>query len=200
MTTIASGLILASMSPRRARILSALGVPFRVMAPAVDEESGDDFTSLTRRNAVAKFAWARQHALSEAVLAADTVVLHAGRVLGKPRDQLQAREWLRAYANTRQLVVTSVAWGRGHDSQPTVLTDMAEVLFRAYDAATVAEYLARVNPMDKAGGYDIADCGEVLIEAWQGAWSTIMGLPAAPVAAWLGVPCPIGSLDERWPR
>ncbi len=155
------------------------------MVPAVDEVHWDDRpVDTVRENARRKAAWCRARVSGAAVIAADTVVVFEGRAIGKPRDPAEARGLLRSFSGCRQTVHSGVAM-----LFPGVADDLcvatSEVLFRDLDAATIDRYVALVDPLDKAGGYDIDQQGELIIMDHTGSLSNIMGLPMEVVGPWL---------------
>lgn len=186
-------LLLASLSPRRRAILSALGVTFDTVNPVCDElhDSGAPAATVTenaRRKALSVLAQ-RPDAF---IIAADTVVSFAGRALGKPTSLEEARAWLLRYAGRRQQVYTAVAFVVPGQSAPEVFTEVTSVRFADYGEETVDRYLAAVRPLDRAGAYDINEHGDWLIAGWVGSYSNVMGLPKGLVRLWLkahGIPC-----------
>jgi septum formation protein len=176
-------LILASASARRRKILAELGVRFEVVEPPDDERSDGNPSDTVRINAGRKLAWCRAGHPHNRILAADTVVVFKGRPLGKPTDVEEARGWFREFSGATQDVLTGVVYldGTGIVREDVV---MSAVVFKRVSESAIAEYLAKVNPLDKAGGYDIDECGDLIIERWEGSRANIMGLPVEVVAAW----------------
>lgn len=172
---MAGRLILASASPRRARILESLGLRFEVRPAHADETIGRHETP---EAAVRRLA--RLKALTvgapggDAVLAADTVVTIGRRILGKPRDRREAREMLRALSGRTHAVVTGVAVARGGKVWTRV--DRTEVRFRTMETREIAAYVRTGEPLDKAGAYHIEGGGAAFIEAIQGSPSNVAGL------------------------
>lgn len=169
-------LILASASPRRARILEALGLPFEVRPADVDESllPGESPTDAVRR--LAKFkASVVPRRPGVCVIAADTVVVLGARILGKPRDAADARAMLRRLAGRTHTVATgvAVAW----EKKCAVAVDLTEVRFRRMDAREIARYVRTGEPLDKAGAYHIEGGGAAFIEAIHGSPSNVAGLP-----------------------
>jgi septum formation protein len=173
-------LILASASPRRHALLTALGLPFRAETSQVPE---------VRRPKEAPPAYARRLAAEKAsavadrndgalpVLAADTVVCLGDRVLEKPESAEAAVETLTALSGRTHRVVTGVAVSfAGTVHQQAVIT---EVRFRTLTPAEIAWYVGTGEPMDKAGAYAIQGTGSFLIEAIDGSPSNVVGLPLA---------------------
>lgn len=168
-------IILASGSPRRAKILKEHGVDFTVVKSAAPEVSYPHEPERTvRENALAKgAAVAGRH-----VLSADTIVWHAGKIYGKPRDLAEAKRFLRELSGQTHTVFTGVAF----DGAAVVVR--SDVTFKALSDATIDAYVAAVNPVDRAGAYDIDTCGEMLVSGYVGTYENIMGLPVAPLRTW----------------
>jgi septum formation protein len=168
--------VLASASPRRARILSELGVAFRVVVSHEDESlrPGEDGAAAVERLARAKAASvARRETLP--VLAADTEVLLDGHVLGKPRDEQDAVAMLRRLAGRAHDVVTGVCLVAG--GVPRSAVERSSVRFAQMSEAELRWYAATGEPLDKAGGYHVDGRGALFIETVEGSPSNVAGLP-----------------------
>ncbi|MFI5184449.1 MAG: Maf family protein [Vicinamibacteria bacterium] len=169
-------LILASASPRRAALLRALGVSFRVVASGVDESllAGEDGVAAAERLARRKAA-----AVTEtgglAVLAADTVVLCDGAVLGKPESPEDAARMLRLLSGRTHEVVTGVALAAGGELRSGI--ERTAVRFGALSDAQIAWYVSTNEPLDKAGAYHIDGGAAAFIESLSGSPSNVAGLP-----------------------
>ncbi|HET9387759.1 MAG TPA: Maf family protein, partial [Gemmatimonadales bacterium] len=167
-------LVLASASPRRAELLAAAGIPFHVRAADVDErlEPGEDPERYVRRVATDKARTVAAAVPGQAVLAADTVVLAEGQVLGKPRDAEDAKRMLRLLSARTHQVLTAVtlvtpagqvsveaglAWPERSRRQTRLDTEVAvtSVEFAPLDASEIDWYVATGEPADKAGAYAI---------------------------------------------
>lgn len=171
-------LILASGSPRRAKILSAAGLQFEVVkTDAAEVAYPNDPERTVRENALAKGAAAGKRD-GRHVLSADTIVWCDGRILGKPRDLEEAKEFLRALSGKVHSVYTGVAL----DGMAKVVK--SDVFFRVLDEETIDRYIALTKPLDRAGAYDIDERGEMLIAKWDGSYENIMGLPLEPLKEW----------------
>lgn len=169
-------IILASGSPRRAKILSDIGIEFDIVKTDADEvcfESDPERT--VRENALAKGA-----ALSgkRNVLSADTIVWFNNRIYGKPRDLDEAKEFLRELSGRTHKVFTAVAF----DGKVEVV--VSEVKFRDLTRTDIEEYVAKVKPVDRAGAYDIDESGSLIVESYGGSYENIMGLPIEPLVKW----------------
>lgn len=168
-------LILASASPRRARILESLGLTFRVRPGDVDESllKGESPRDAVKRLARRKASAIRRGA-SECVIAADTVVVLRSRILGKPKDRAEARSMLRDLSGRAHTVVTGVCvnWG----ARIATAVDVTEVRFRPMSGTEIARYVLTGEPMDKAGAYHIEGGGAAFIESIHGSPSNVAGL------------------------
>lgn len=177
-----TSLILASSSPRRAEILSALGIPFTVVSSEVDEtvvpgESGRDAAVRLAREKAAVVASLHP---DRWVLAADTLVLLEGAILGKPSDETDAREMLRRLSGREHRVVTAVRLTRAKNSG---LEAVEETLVRIarLDDEEIRWYVSTGEPLDKAGAYAVQGLGARFVESVAGSFTNVMGLPARSV-------------------
>jgi len=169
-------LVLASASPRRARILRELGVCFRVEVSNEDESlrPGEDGAAAVERLARAKaLAVARAETLP--VLAADTEVLCDGHILGKPADERDAVAMLRRLAGRAHEVVTGVCVVAGGVARSGV--ERSVVRFAPMNEEELRWYAATGEPLDKAGGYHVDGKGALFIETIEGSPSNVAGLP-----------------------
>ena len=174
-------LVLASASPRRRLLLGLLGIPFRT-APSdipVGAAPGRTCVDLAVRLAVEK-ALACAAPAGSVVLAADTVVVLAGRLFGKPVDAVAADAMLRALRAREHVVATGVAV---RPAGGAVLRGCiaSRVTMRDYSAAEVAASAASGVPLDKAGGYAIQDDVFRPVAALAGCFLTVVGLPLCEV-------------------
>lgn len=173
---MAPRLVLASASPRRARILRDLGVPFRVLVSHEDESlrPGEEGAAAVERLARAKaLAVAAGEALP--VLAADTEVLCDGHVLGKPAGEREALEMLRRLQGRAHEVVTGVCLVSGGVARSGV--ERSVVRFAPMSEGELAWYAATGEPLDKAGGYHVDGKGALFVETVEGSPSNVAGLP-----------------------
>ena len=171
-------LILASASPRRRELLSALGLSFEVR-PAKGEEhpepglsGGETAKRLSRAKCLEIAADADENAV---VIAADTVVCLDDEILGKPADEQDAKRMLRALSGRDHRVFTGVTVARGG----RVLSDFEEtaVHFRPLSEREIEAYIATGEPMDKAGAYGIQGRASLFVRAIEGDYFNVVGLP-----------------------
>jgi septum formation protein len=177
-------LILGSASPRRAKILTALGVPFTVSVP--DTEEIHDATDPVRTvvfNAMEKYRAIRARHPEAAIITADTLVWFDGNLIGKPVDLEEAAQFLRAFSGRTQIVYTGVTLGLAED--PDIRVEASSVTFRTLSEEVIQIYLEKTRPLDRAGAYDIDENGDLLIATYSGSRTNIMGLPQGIVRDWL---------------
>ena len=169
-------LVLASASPRRARILRDLGVSFRVLVSHEDESvrPGEDGAAAVERLARAK-ALAVAPGETLPVLAADTEVLCDGHILGKPADEQDALAMLRRLQGRAHEVVTGVCVVSRGVARSGV--ERSVVRFAPMSERELAWYVATGEPFDKAGGYHVDGKGALFIETVEGSPSNVAGLP-----------------------
>jgi septum formation protein len=178
-------LVLASASPRRSALLADLALDFTVRPPETDErprpgELPPDLVSrLAREKALARIE------AGELVLAADTVVVIDGEILGKPADAGDARAMLARLAGRDHEVFTGVALADARATERRVAARVVrtQVRIRDMSAAEIAAYVAGGEPMDKAGAYAIQGWGAVYVETISGNYTNVVGLPIPAVEA-----------------
>jgi septum formation protein len=186
--------VLASASPRRARILEELGVPFRIVVSNADEAllSGEDGRAAVERLARAKaLAVARGETLP--VLAADTEVLLDGAILGKPAGLPEAVDMLRRLSGRAHEVVTGVCLVSAGEARSAV--ERSVVRFAPMSDEQMAWYAATGEPLDKAGGYHVDGRGALFVETVEGSPSNVAGLPVRLVVRLARE----AGLDLGWP-
>ena len=172
-------LILASKSPRRAEILTAVGWEFAAIAADIDETrlAAEDAVSYVKRLARTKAETVAQGFSDGRVLGADTVVVSDGEILGQPRDDEDARRMLRLLSGKWHEVLTGVALVHAGSSQVLVEHETTRVLFAEMSAAEVDWYVATGEPRGKAGAYAIQGRGALFIKEIQGDYFNVVGLP-----------------------
>ncbi|HEY2941404.1 MAG TPA: Maf family protein [Vicinamibacteria bacterium] len=169
-------LVLASASPRRALILRALGLSFRVVVSGADErlEPGEEAGAAAERLARLK-ASAAARSQPPPILAADTVVVCAGRMLGKPDSPEDARRMLRLLSGRTHEVVTGLCLIAAGGTRSGV--ERTAVTFAPMSAEEIDWYVASGEPMDKAGGYHVDGKGSLFVSSVAGSPSNVAGLP-----------------------
>jgi septum formation protein len=190
-------LVLASGSPRRREILARLGLEFEVIIADVDETPipGETPRVYSARAARDKAqAVRRADPKGRALVAADTIVVCDGDILGKPTDPGHATKMLSRLSGRWHRVITAVCVidGAGAEQKKSVET---EVRFRSLSEGTIARYVATGEGEDKAGSYGIQDLGSALVAELRGSYTNVVGLPAAETLEMLQEASVVGN----WP-
>jgi len=183
--------VLASASPRRREILGQLGVEFRVLVSGIDEDAlpGETPDLQVARLAREKAAEVHARLVAEVsrpcVLAADTVVLIDGLLLGKPSDDADAERMLLRLSGRVHRVMTALALCEVGGTYRDELVLVTEVRFREFDRGTAQRYVASGEGRDKAGSYAIQGLGAGLVAEINGSYTNVVGLPAVETLALL---------------
>jgi septum formation protein len=174
--------LLASASPRRRELLSSLGLAVEVLAVDVDERPlpGEEAAVTALRLAHAKALAARGAAAGRPVLAADTIVAVDDALLGKPRDEDEARAMLCRLSGRWHEVLTGVALALPDGRVFEALARTA-VRFAALGEEEIARYTSGSEPYDKAGGYALQGTAAWFIEEVRGSVTNVVGLPLEEV-------------------
>ena len=169
-------LILASASPRRKELLEKFGVPFLIRVADIDETMDpgnspfNEVARVSRRKALAV-----EKEADDILIAADTIVVCAGQVLGKPKDAADACRMLRLLSGRDHQVMTGVTVLRG--SEAVTFTEVTDLHFRELSEKEIARYVATGEPMDKAGSYGIQGGAALFCTGMNGDYYNVMGLP-----------------------
>jgi septum formation protein len=176
-------LILASASPRRLQLLADAGFAVQAVPANVPEELLPDEPPPVAANRLAciKAECISSRYPEHMVLGADTIVVCGKHILGKPQSMREAAEMLQMLSGKEHEVLTGVALRRQKPALALSWVSRTAVQFRTLTASEVKEYLARVNPLDKAGAYAIQEEGERIIESIRGSRSNVVGLPIEEV-------------------
>jgi septum formation protein len=177
--TSKNALYLASQSPRRRELLTQIGVNFGIVAVDVPEVPvpGESPDAYVQRLAEAKARAGSVAVAAIPVLGADTIVVHRGSILEKPRDKTDALRMLTLLSGSRHQVYSAVSICCG-DHQATRLS-VTDVDFRCLTDDELERYWASGEPRDKAGSYAIQGRGAVFVEKLNGSYSGVVGLPLA---------------------
>jgi septum formation protein len=176
-------LILASASPRRREILTALGIEFEVVVPEVVELRDGEPEAVVLENARRKARAGRELAgdTRRTVLGADTDVALDGRLLGKPGDVGEARERLATLSGRAHEVLTGLVLLGGEAPERSEVA-RSTVTFRSLDDRTLELYLRSGEWRDRAGAYAIQGLGSILVAGVEGDVSNVIGLPVGLLA------------------
>ena len=185
-------LILASQSPRRAELLKQMGLSFEVRPSNTEEvtEPGltphEEVVSLSLQKARAVYGSLTEEAV---VLSADTVVVLDDKILGKPRDEADAKKMLSALSGRSHFVLTGVTVMGPKGTQTHC--EKTQVTFRTLSEKEIDAYIATSEPMDKAGAYGIQGLGGLFVSHLAGDYFNVVGLPVCAAGQMLrsaGIP------------
>jgi len=173
--------VLASASPRRRELLAGIGLAFEVRPAALDESlrNGESPERHVTRLALEKASAVGGE--GELVLAADTIVVIDGEILGKPADDDDARRMLHRLQGREHRVLTAVALRAVAAERVASAAAESAVRMRALGAEEIAWYVATGEPADKAGAYALQGIGGLFVEAIRGSSSNVIGLPLGVV-------------------
>ncbi len=172
-------IILASASPRRRELLTTAGVEFEVLVSEADETVPE---GTAPKDAAMMTAEKKALAVAEkctecVVIGADTIVVIDDKILGKPKDEADAKEMLRTLSGREHEVITGVCITDGEKTEK--FAQVSKVRFYELTDEEIASYVATNEPNDKAGSYGIQGKGCVLVEGIEGDYFNIVGLPVA---------------------
>ena len=172
-------LILASASPRRSELLRQLKLDFKVL-PSDAAEVADEHLSpqeICQLNAHRKARAVAKQIPDALVLGADTLVFLDGEIMGKPTRLADAERMLAKLQGRTHQVVTGISLIHLRAHRERVFAVSTDVTFRPLDAGQIRDYLAKVNPLDKAGAYAIQEHGDKIVAEISGSYSNVVGLP-----------------------
>lgn len=177
--------ILASQSPRRRDLLTLVGIAHEVRPADIDERvlPGEQPAAHAERLARTKAATLAARAHDAIVVAADTIVVVDGDILGKPADADDARLTLRRLAGRTHTVFTALAVAR--EGRMVSAVETVEVTFRPLGGEEIDAYVATGEPMDKAGSYGIQGYGATIVRRIDGDYFAVMGLSLVRLVALL---------------
>ena len=183
-------LILASASPRRAELLRQAGLEFAVIAADVPEVQPEHLSphETAQINAYRKCRRVAKHHPDALVLGADTIVSLGETLFGKPANAAEAEAMLARLQGRTHQVVTGVCLIQLRSHRQRLFAESTAVTFRQLHADQIRRYLAKIDPLDKAGAYAIQEEGDDIVKAIHGSFSNVVGLPLerlkAELARW----------------
>ena len=169
-------IILASQSPRRQELMGLFRKPFTVQVANIDESmdmQADPAREVARVSALKARAVPRQK--GDIVIAADTIVVCDGQILGKPTDEAHAFRMLRMLSGKTHQVMTGLTVLK--DETIVTHTEVTDIRFRPLSDAEITDYIATKDPMDKAGSYGIQNGAALFVEGITGDYFNVVGLP-----------------------
>jgi len=172
---------LASGSKARKRLLRLYGLKFKVLSSAVKEDRkrrrGRTFADLVKGNALKKARAVSRQVKRGIIIAADTIVVQNGRVFGKPRDLKDASRMLKRLSEAPQWLYTGLAVIDKDKNKSLVDFEKTKIYMDRLTDREIRAYFSRVNPLDKAGSFDIQGRGAFFIRRVEGCFYNVVGLP-----------------------
>lgn len=171
-------IILASGSPRRQQFFKELEIPFSVHVKSIDESypshlKGKEISAYLSRLKASVFKNLKPN---DILITGDTIVIHNGVCLGKPKDKQEAFKMLQTLSNSSHEVISSVCFTSAE--RQVVVSDVTKVYFKKLTEDEIWFYIENYNPFDKAGGYGIQEwIGAIGVTKIEGSYNTVMGLP-----------------------
>ena len=176
---LAHPFILASGSPRRKELLSEIISEFKVVPSSAEEIKSHPGgpIALVCENARIKAGSVSKNHTYHWVLGADTLVFLEDQPFGKPHSREEAFEMLRSLSGKTHTVATGLCLKSQHLGVEKIFADQSAVTFKKIGDEEIEAYFQGVNPLDKAGGYAIQTCPEMIIKKLEGSLSNVIGLP-----------------------
>lgn len=177
-------LVLASASPRREEILKKLNLKFTIVPSKINEE---EFTESDPVELVKKLALKKAKSVSELVeeaivIAADTVVVYDNQILGKPKDEEDAKKMLNTLSSNQHQVITGISVVNSQTGENFVDHNITDVKMMSMTENEINNYVETGEPMDKAGSYAIQGYGGLFVEEIKGSYHSVVGLPIHQLA------------------
>lgn len=191
------GIILASTSPRRRELMERMGLDFVVRTAPHDEtlnpfnSPADEVARLSMLKAKAVYPHCNDE---DIIVAADTIVVCDGLMMGKPRSESEAFSMLRRLSGRDHQVMTGLTVMYGDEVVNTTVTTTLRM--RHLSDAEIRAYIATGEPMDKAGAYGIQGYGAIFVDHLEGDYFSVMGLPLCALARMLAE-CGVSILREK---
>jgi septum formation protein len=171
-------IILASGSPRRQQFFNELDIPFTIQLKSLEEIypshlKGKEISEYLSQLKASVFRDLQPH---DILITGDTIVIHNGNYLGKPKDAGDAFKMLQTLSNSSHEVISSVCFTSAE--RQIVVSDTAKVYFKKLSDDEIQFYIDNYNPFDKAGAYGIQEwIGAIGVTKIEGSYNTVMGLP-----------------------
>ena len=171
--------ILASKSPRRNQLLKSLGIEFKIKTKGVEEIYPDNLTKEEIPVFLAELKakpFLAELKINDLLITADTIVWFNGKVLGKPKDKLEAIQMLQQLSGNEHQVISGVCLTSSHKKKS--FYSVSNVKFKILTNSEIEYYVAEFEPYDKAGAYGIQEwIGFIGITHIEGSFYNVMGLP-----------------------
>lgn len=171
-------IILASKSPRRRELLEKYKISHKVVESNIEEiYNGEDPIAYVMALALEKALDVAENNRDKIIIGADTVVVHEGNILEKPRDKIDAFNMLRSLSGNTHQVISGIALVGGEDNIRLVDYEITKVRFGHLSDENIYKYIESKEPLDKAGAYGIQGLAGLFVEGIEGCYQNVVGLP-----------------------
>ncbi len=180
-------LILASASPRREKILNKLNLKFTVVPSKIDESIYDHLPpeEMVKELSLLKAKEVSNLVEDTLIIAADTIIVNNGKIMGKPQNNKDAIKMLKELRNGKHTVLTGVAVTSIPEGKKLTVIDKTDVYMSDISDEEINKYVATGEPMGKSGSYAVQGLGSIFVERIEGSYYTVMGLPIHKLAKML---------------
>ena len=177
-------IILASASPRRKEILENTNIKFDIISSSIEELilGGESPCQMVMRLAFEKGIDIASKHKSDLVISADTIVVLDDNVLGKPKDEEEARQMISNLSGRTHQVITGISLINLENNKKIIDYVVSNVKFKKLSKDDINDYIKTKESLDKAGAYGIQGYGAILVEEIQGDYFNIVGLPISKLS------------------
>lgn len=182
-------IVLASASPRRREILENTNIKFDIISSSIDELvlEGESPCHMVMRLAFEKGIDIASKRKSDLVISADTIVVLDNTVLGKPKDEEEAKTMITSLSGKTHQVITGISLINLENNKKIIDYVISNVKFKKLSENDINDYIKTKESLDKAGAYGIQGYGALLVEEIQGDYFNIVGLPISKLSDLLKV-------------
>ena len=177
-------IILASASPRRKEILENTNIKFDIISSSIEELilGGESPCQMVMRLAFEKGIDIASKHKSDLVISADTIVVLDNNILGKPKDEEEARQMISNLSGRTHQVITGISLINLGKNKKIIDYVISNVKFKKLSKDDIVDYIKTKESLDKAGAYGIQGYGALLVEEIQGDYFNIVGLPISKLS------------------
>jgi septum formation protein len=173
-------IVLASKSPRRAKLLKQINLNFKVISAEIDEivKKDEKPSDVVKRLASEKLDAVKPKVKEGIIVSADTIVVLDNKIIGKPKNEKDAEKILKSLSGRTHFVYTGFSILNLYNEKRITRVEKTAVTFRELNTAEIKDYIKTGSPMDKAGAYGIQDdFGAVFVKKISGCYYNVVGLP-----------------------
>ncbi len=177
-------IILASASPRRKELLEQIGLKFKVKPSNYAEDISSELEphELAKSLSLEKAKLVAKNHNNALVIAADTFIVFEGKILGKPRAEIEAKRMLETISGGQHSVITGFTIIDTENNKALSKSVETKVYIRKLTPNEIDAYVKSKEPLDKAGAYAIQGLGSAIVEKIEGDYFNVIGLPLSALA------------------